>query len=194
MGKIVISANATLDGVVEDPDGQEGFAMGGWFHQFVDRKDLEDWVTHETEEVQGAAALLYGRRTFEWFASRAPEMAVRVSPTWADRVNSLPKYVVSSTLDHPRWGNPTVLGGVPAQAIAELKRTVDGEILVYGSYRLARTLIDQRLADELRLIVFPAVLGTGRRLFDETADKKPLHLVGTRRIGDALVSHTYAFA
>ena len=194
MGKIVISANATLDGVVEDPDGQEGFAMGGWFHQFVERKDLEDWVTHETEEVQGAAALLYGRRTFEWFASRAPEMAVRVSPTWADRVNRLPKYVVSATLDHPRWGNPTVLAGAPAQAIGELKRKVTGEILVYGSYRLARTLIEQGLADELRLIVFPAVLGAGRRLFDETADKKPLHLVATRRIGDALVSHTYAFA
>lgn len=191
MGKIVISTNATLDGVVQDPDGQEGFELGGWFHQFVERKDLEDWIANETEEVLRAEALLLGRRSFEWFASRRPSMEVRVSREWADRMSSLPKYVVSSTLDHPQWSNTTVLHGDPVKEISALKRTVDGDILVYGSYQLMRTLLAQNLADELRLIVFPVVLGTGLRLFDHTSDRKPMHLVNTRRIGDSLVSHTY---
>src|SRR5579859_7864491 len=175
MGKIVISTNATLDGVVQDPDGQEGFEMGGWFHQFVEGKDLEDWVANETDEALGAEALLLGRRSFEWFASRMPSFGVRVGREWEDRMNSIPKYVVSSTLEHPQWSNTAVLNGDAVKEISELKRKVDGEILVYGSYQLMRTLIEQNLIDELRLVVFPVVLGTGLRIFDETSDKKPLH-------------------
>ena len=194
MGKIVISTNVTLDGVVQDPDGQEGFERGGWFHQFVGGKDLEEWVVNETEEALGAEALLLGRRSFEWFASRAPSMGERVSRQWADRMNSLPKYVVSSTLVRPRWNNTTVLDRDAVSEISSLKQRSHGDILVYGSYQLARTLMTRNLADELRLVVFPVVLGAGRRLFDETIDKRPLHLVDTRRIGDGLVHHTYRFA
>ncbi|MFE3257957.1 dihydrofolate reductase family protein [Nocardia sp. NPDC059091] len=194
MGKIIISTNATLDGVVQDPDGQEGFELGGWFHQFVAVKDLEGWAANETEELLGAEALLLGRRSSEWFESRMRDGAeVRVSREWADKMNSIPKYVVSSTLEHPQWSNTTVLNGDAVKEISELKRQVDGQILVYGSYQLVRTLIAQNLADELRLVVFPAVLGTGLRIFDETSDKKPLHLVSTRKIGDGLVLNTYEF-
>jgi len=194
MGKIIISANATLDGVVQDPDGQEGFALGGWFRQSAGAKDFEGWVANETEEARSAAALLLGRRSFEWFADRAPFMAVRVGAEWAERMNSLPKYVVSSTLKHPQWSNARVLDGAPAKAIAELKRKLDGEILVYGSYQLVRTLIEQNLVDELRLVVFPIVLGAGLRLFDGTGEKKPLRLIDTRKIGDGLAAHAYHFA
>lgn len=196
MGKIIISTNVTLDGVVQDPDGQEGFELGGWFHQFVGAKDLEDWTANETEEALGAEVLLLGGRTSEWFADRMTarnEAEGRVSPEWANRVRSMPKYVVSSTLEDPRWSNVTVLGGDAVKEVSELKRKVDGEILVYGSYQLVRTLIEQNLADELRLVVFPVVLGTGLRIFDETSDKKPLHLVNTRKIGDGLVFYTYEF-
>ena len=193
MGKIVISSNATLDGVVQDPDGQEGFELGGWFHQFVGGKDVEDWAARETEEALGAEALLLGRRSSEWFASRIHRADVRVSRKWADRMNSIPKYVVSSTLEDPQWSNATVLNGDAVKEISELKRKVDGEILVYGSYQLVRILIEQNLVDELRLAVFPVVLGTGLRIFDETSDKKPLHLVNTRKIGDGLVFYTYEF-
>lgn len=192
MGKIVISTNATLDGVVQDPDGQEGFELGGWFHQFVG-EDLEHWTANETEEALGVEALLLGRRSFEWFASRRPSQDVRVSREWAGRMNSLPKYVVSSTLERPQWSNTTVLDGDAVEQISELKRNVDGEILVYGSYRLVRTLIEQKLADELRLVVFPVVLGTGLRIFDEIGGQTPLHLVNTRKIGDGLMTQIYEF-
>jgi len=197
MGKIVISANATLDGVVQDPDGSEGFERGGWFHQFVGGKDLKEWQDRETEEALGSEALLLGRRSSEWFASRMVSgvgAAVRVSPEWADRINSLPKYVVSSTVKDHQWSNTTVLNGDAVKEISKLKRKVSGDILVYGSYQLVRTLIEQNLADELRLVVFPVVLGTGVRIFDETSNKKPLHLVNTRKIGDSLVFFTYEFA
>ena len=196
MGKIVISSNVTLDGVVQDPDGEESFERGGWFHQFVGGKDLEDWVARETEEALGAEALLLSRRSSEWFASRMLSRDgadVRVSREWADRVKSIPKYIVSSTLEDPQWSNATVLNGDVVKEVSELKRKVDGEILVYGSYQLVRILIEQNLADELRLVVFPVVLGTGLRIFDETSDKKPLHLVNTRKIGDGLLFYTYEF-
>jgi dihydrofolate reductase len=196
MGKIVISSNITLDGVVQDPDGEDGFERGGWFHQFVGAKDLGDWVARETEEALAAEALLMGRRSSEWFASRMLSRDgadVRVSPEWADRVKSIPKFVVSSTLKDPQWSNATVLGGDLVKEVSELKRTVDGEVLVYASYQLVRTLVAHDLADELRLMVFPVMLGTGLRLFDETDDKKPLRLIDTRKIGDGLVFATYAF-
>jgi dihydrofolate reductase len=194
MGKIVISTNATLDGVVQDPDGQEGFERGGWFHRCAGEKDLEDWVVNETNEALRAEALLLGRTSFEWFASRAPSMAERVSRQWADRMDRLPKYVVSSTLERPRWSNTTVLARDAVEEVSALKRRVDGDILVYGSQQLVRTLMARSLADELRLVVFPVVLGGGRRLFDGTSDGQPLRLVDTRRIGDGLLHHTYAFA
>jgi hypothetical protein len=130
MGKIVISTNVTLDGVVQDPDGEEGFERGGWFHQFVGAKDLEDWTANETEEALGAEVLLLGGRTSEWFADRMTarnEAEGRVSPEWANRVRSMPKYVVSSTLGDPRWSNVTVLGGDAVKEVSELKRKVDGK-------------------------------------------------------------------
>ena len=188
MGKIVITTNVTLDGVVQDPDGQEGFRLGGWFGKFGG-KDLEAWARVETEEALGAEALLLGRRSDEWFAMRW----LSRSGAWADRLNSLPKYVVSSTLEHPHWGNATVLKGDVVKELSELKQKVDGDILVYASYQLVRTLIAQDLADELRLVVFPVVLGAGVRLFDEISDQKPMRLVGTRKVGDGLVFYAYEF-
>ncbi|MEU0506838.1 dihydrofolate reductase family protein [Nocardia sp. NPDC005998] len=196
MGKIILTSNVTLDGVVQDPDGAEGFERGGWFHQSVGAGDLQDWTARETQEALDAEVLLLGGRTNEWFADRMTERNLaegRVSPEWANRVRSMPKYVVSSTLEDPRWGNVTVLGGEVVKEVSELKRKVDGEILIYASYQLARTLIEHNLLDELRLVVFPVVLGTGLRFFDETSDKKPLHLVNTRKMGDGLLFYTYEF-
>src|SRR5215475_12768646 len=127
MGKIVISSNVTLDGVVQDPDGEEGFERGGWFHQYVGGKDLQDWVARETQEALGAEALLLGRRSSEWFAARMllrDDADIRVSPEWADRVKHMPKYVVSATLEDPQWSDAVVLSGDAAKEISELKRKV----------------------------------------------------------------------
>jgi len=186
MGKIVITTNTSLDGVVQDPDGEEGFRLGGWFYQFGG-KDLEQWAEVETDEALRAEALLLGRHSEEWFATR---WASRTGE-WADRLNNMPKYVVSSTLQEPRWGNSTILKGDVVKEVSELKQEIDGEILVYASYQLERTLIDHDLVDELRLVVFPVVLGAGERLFGETSDKKPMRLVDTRTIGDGLAFLTY---
>jgi dihydrofolate reductase len=189
MGKIVISTNASLDGVIQDPDGQEGFRHGGWFGRYGG-SDLEEWSKVFSEEAMDSAALLLGRRTDEWFASR---WASRRGD-WADRLNSMPKYVVSSTLEAPYWENATVLSGDVVDEVSRLKQELDGDIVVYASYQLARTLIDNDLVDELRLVVFPVVLGTGERLFGETGDQKPMHLVGSTTIGDRLARLTYEFA
>jgi len=186
MGKIVISTNVSLDGVVQDPDGEEGFRLGGWFGQFGG-KDLEAWAKVEFEEALGAEALLLGRRSDEWFAARWSSR----SGEWADRLNGLPKYVVSSTLEHPRWSNATVLKGEVVDEVSKLKQELDGEIVVYASYKLGRTLIEHDLVDELRLVVFPVVLGAGERLFGETGDKKPVRLRDTRTVGDGLARLTY---
>jgi dihydrofolate reductase len=187
MGKIVIATNITLDGVVQDPDGKEGFELGGWFNEFVGG-DREAWAKHETEEALRADALLLGRRSEAWFGAR---WASRTGE-WADRLNSLPKYVVSSTLDAPAWSNSTVLRGDVVQEVAQLRHTVRGDILVYASYQLGRTLLEHDLVDELRLFVFPVVLGAGERLFGETGAKKPMRLVGSRIVGDGLVFVTYS--
>jgi dihydrofolate reductase len=186
MGKIVITTNASLDGVVQDPDGEEGFKLGGWFGQFGG-KDLEQWAEVETDEALRAEALLLGRRSEEWFATR---WASRTGE-WADRLNSMPKYVVSSTLTEPRWRNSTVLKGDVVDEVSKLKQEIAGEILVYASYQLERALIEHDLVDELRLVVFPVVLGAGERLFGPTGDKKPMRLVGARTIGDGLAFLTY---
>jgi dihydrofolate reductase len=189
MGKIVISENISLDGVVQDPTGDEGFRHGGWFGQFGG-KDLEEWAKVELDEALGAEALLLGRRSDEWFAARWSSRTDK----WADRLNSLPKYVVSSTLEHPRWNNSTVLGGDVVAEVSKLKQELDGDIVVYASRQLARTLLQHDLVDELRLFVFPVVLGAGERLFGETSDKKPMRLLGTRTVGDGLACLTYELA
>ena len=186
MGKIVITTNISLDGVVQDPDGQEGFRLGGWFGQ-SGGKDLEEWAKVETGEALGAEALLLGRRSDEWFASRWSSR----SGAWADKLNSMPKYVVSSTLEHPRWSNATVLKGDVVAGVSKLKQELDGEILVYASYQLVHTLTEHDLVDELRLVVFPVMLGAGERFFGETSSKKPLRLLSTRTIGDGLAFLTY---
>jgi len=186
MGKIVISTNVSLDGVVQDPDGKEGFRLGGWFVQ-DGGKDLEEWGKVEYAEALGAAALLLGRRSDEWFGTR---WAARPGD-WADQLNSLPKYVVSAALEDPKWTNVTVLKGDVVEEVTRLKRELDGDILVYASYQLGQTLIEHDLVDELRLFVFPVVLGSGLRLFGETSDKKPMRLAGSRTVGDGLVFLTY---
>jgi dihydrofolate reductase len=186
MGKIVISTNASLDGVVQDPDGLEGFRLGGWFNQFAG-KDREAWAKVGLDEALGAEALLLGRRSDEFFAERW----LSRSGEFADRLNSLPKCVVSSTLEHPRWSNSTVLKGDVVDQVSKLKQELDGEILVYASYQLGLTLMEHDLVDELRLFVFPVVLGAGKRLFGETTDTKPLSLLDTKTVGDGLAFLTY---
>jgi dihydrofolate reductase len=186
MGRIVISTNVSLDGVVQDPDGKEGFRLGGWFGEFGG-SDLEEWAKVMLGEALHAEALLVGRRTDEWFAAR---WASRTGE-WADRLNGLPKYVVSSTLEDPRWANSAVLKGDVVDEVSKLKQELDGEIVVYASYQLGRKLIEHDLVDELRLFVFPVVLGAGERLFGATSDKKPMRLIGTRTIGAGLVFLTY---
>ena len=187
MGKIVISTNVSLDGVVQDPDGAEGFGRGGWFFQYGG-EDLEEWGQVEHAEALGTAALLLGRRSEEWFGAR---WASRPGE-WADRLNSLPKYVVSSAVDDPKWTNVTVLTGHVVDEVTRLKREIDGDIVVYASYQLGRMLIEHDLVDELRLTVFPVVVGAGQRLFGETSDTKPFRLAGSRTIGGGLVFLTYA--
>ena len=186
MGKVVISENVSLDGVVQDPTGEEGFRHGGWFSQFGEN-DREAWAKVEFDEALGAEAMLLGRRSYEYFASRWKSR----TGGWAARLNSLPKYIVSSTLVDPDWNNSTVLKGDVASEVTALKQQLDGEIVVYASRRLVRTLMEHDLADELRLTVFPVVLGVGERLFGETTDKKPLRLLDTRTVGDGLAYLTY---
>ncbi|MDX6420241.1 MAG: hypothetical protein QOG28_4861 [Trebonia sp.] len=186
MGKIVISTNVSLDGVVQDPDGGEGFRLGGWFVQ-DGGKDLEEWGKVEYDEALRTEALLLGRRSDEWFGSR---WASRPGE-WAGRLNSLPKYVVSATLEDPKWTNVTVLKGDVVEEVTRLKQELDGDIVVYASYQLGRELIEHDLVDELRLFVFPVVLGAGERLFGKTSDKKPIRLVGSRTVGNGLAFLTY---
>ena len=186
MGKIVVSENVSLDGVTQDPTGEEGFGHGSWFGQIGD-KDREAWAKMELDEALGAEALLLGRRSDEWFATRW----LSRSGDWADRLNSLPKYVVSSNLEEPRWTNATVLTGDVADAVSKLKQELDGDIVVYASTQLVHTLMEHDLVDELRLTVYPVVLGAGERLFGETSDSRPLRLVSTQTIGDGLAFLTY---
>jgi dihydrofolate reductase len=186
MGTLVVTTNISLDGVTQDPTGEEGFSPGGWFYEFGG-KDLEQWAKALTEEALGAEALLLGRKSDEWFATRW----LGRTGEWADRLNNLPKYVVSSTLKEARWSNSTVLNGNLAKEVANLKDQVDGEILIYASAQLVRTLTELDLVDEFRLVVFPVVLGTGDRLFAESSVKRPLRLVSTETIGEGLAFVTY---
>src|SRR5882757_9405904 len=188
MGKIVISGpqNVSLDGVVQDPDGKEGFRLGGWFVQFGGQ-DLEEWNKVALDEARRAEAWLLGRRSYEFFGVRWRPRSGEL----ADRLNSMPKYVVSSTLEDPDWNNSTVLKGDLVTEVSKLKQELDGEIVVPASYQLGRTLIEHDLVDELRLVVFPVVLGAGERLFGETSGKRPMRLIESRTIGDGLAYLRY---
>jgi dihydrofolate reductase len=184
MGKIVISENVSLDGVVQDPVGDEGFERGGWVGLV---KDLPAVNKLALEEALGAEALLLGRRSYEWFGGRWPSRSGEL----ADRLNGMPKYVVSSTLEDPDWNNSTVLHGDVVDEVAKLKQELSGEIVVLASFQLLRTLMEHDLVDELRLKVFPIMLGAGERLFGETSDTKPMRLVETRTLGDGVAFLTY---
>jgi dihydrofolate reductase len=184
MGKIIISDNVSLDGVIQDPAGDEGFERGGWVGLLATREDLAK-VT--LDEALRAEALLLGRRTYEWMARRWPSRTGEL----AARLNGLPKYVASSTLDDPDWNNSTVLRGDVVGEVAQLKQELDGDILVPGSFQLLRTLMQHDLVDELRLKVFPVVLGSGARLFGETGEKKPMRLVDHKLLADGVIYLTY---
>jgi dihydrofolate reductase len=184
VGRIVITEFVTLDGVVEDNGGVEGFARGGWNFQF---DSGEDGAAFKLQEMRDTAALLLGRVTYELFARFWPSRDGEL----ADLLNAQPKYVVSATLENPGW-NTHVLDGDPVEQIAKLKREVRGDIVVHGSAQLAQTLIDNDLAGELRLMVFPVVLGDGRRLFGPTAESKRLRLAESRQLGpDGVLLVTY---
>jgi dihydrofolate reductase len=184
MGRIVISENVSLDGVIQDPAGDEGFARGGWVGRIA---ALPEVAKVALDEALATEALLLGRRSYNWFAARWPSRSGEL----ADRLNSLPKYVVSSTLEDPDWNNSTVLKGDVVNEVSKLKQALSGEINVPGSFQLARTLIEHDLVDELRLKIFPVVLGAGERLFGETSDKKPMRLVDTLTVGDGVAVLTY---
>jgi dihydrofolate reductase len=184
MGRIVVSENVTLDGVIQDPSGDEGFRHGGWVGKVTDRKEAGEVLLDET---LGADAELYGRRTYEFLASRWPDR----SGALADRLNGMPKYVVSSSLEDPEWNNTRVLKGDPVETISKLKRDVDGEILVPASIKLVRTLLEYDLVDELRLMVYPVVLGSGERLFGETSEQKPVRLIDSRTLDEGLAYLRY---
>jgi dihydrofolate reductase len=184
MGMIVVSDNVSLDGVIQDPAGDEGFKRGGWVGLIKDRPELNKLAL---DEALGAEALLLGRRSYEWLAARWPSRSGEL----ADRLNSLPKYVVSSTLEDPDWNNSTVLKGDVVTEVSKLKRELNGEIVVPASFQLVHTLIEHDLVDELRLKIFPVVLGAGERLFGETSDKKPMRLVATKSVEGDVAFLTY---
>jgi len=184
MGKIVVSENVSLDGVIQDPAGDEGFRLGGWVGLIKNSPQLNKLAL---DEALGAEALLLGRRSYEWFAARWPSRGGEL----ADRLNSLPKYVVSSTLRDPDWNNSTVLKGDAVDEVSKLKQQLKGEIVVPASFQLVRTLIERDLVDEVRLKLFPVVLGDGERLFGETSDKKAMRLVHAQTVADGIVFLTY---
>jgi len=184
MGRIVVTEFVSLDGVMEDPGGAEDFEHGGWTFE-IDRG--EEGNRFKLEETLETEALLLGRVTFEGFAAAWPSR----KGEFADKFNQMPKYVVSSTLGEPQCSNSTVLRGDLAEEVAKLKDEVDGTIQVAGSAQLVQSLLDRDLVDELRLMVFPVVLGSGKRLFGETAGKKPLRLTGSKVVGDGVAILTY---
>jgi dihydrofolate reductase len=184
MGRIVVTEFMSLDGVVEDPGGSENFRYGGWSFE-ISRGDEGD--KFKLDEAFSSDALLLGRVTYEGFAAAWPSR----EGEFADKFNTMPKYVVSSTLKDPAWNNSTVLNGDLAEEVAKLKQEVDGDIVVHGSVRLVQALVEHDLVDELRLMVFPVVLGTGKRLFGKTSDKKPLRLVDSKVVGDGVAILVY---
>jgi dihydrofolate reductase len=184
VGKIVVTEFVSLDGVIEDPGGAEDFKHGGW--SFAISRG-EDGDRFKLDETMASSALLLGRTTYEGFAAAWPSR----DGEFADKFNSMPKYVVSSTLQNPEWTNTTVLRGDLAEEVARLREEQDGDVVVHGSARLVQELLDRDLVDELRLMVFPVVLGAGKRLFGETGDKKPLELVESKVVGDGVTVNVY---
>jgi dihydrofolate reductase len=184
MGRLVVTEFVSLDGVMEDPGGSEGFEHGGWTFE-IDRGDAgESFKVQETEQSE---ALLLGRVTYEGFAAAWPQR----DGEFADKFNNMPKYVVSSTLGAPEWNNTTVLRGDLAEEVSALKQRTDGDIVVHGSAQLVQDLLERGLVDELRLMVFPVVLGSGKRLFGPTSGKRSLRLTDSRTVGDGVTILTY---
>lgn len=185
MATLVVSDNISLDGVIQDPAGDEGFPRGGWVGRINDRPELARLAL---DEALGSGAMLMGRRTYEWFAARWPTRTGGL----ADRLNDMPKYVVSSTLRDPDWNNTWVIDGDWLGEVSNLKRTLSGEIVLAASARIANTLIEQDLVDELRLKVFPVVLGAGERLFDATSNKRAFRLSEVRTLDGTTAFLRYA--
>jgi dihydrofolate reductase len=184
LGRIVVSANVSLDGVIQDPAGDEGFGRGGWVGLIKDHPQVNELAL---KDALGAEALLLGRRSYEWFAARWPSRGGAL----ADRLNSLSKYVVSSGLEDPGWTNSTVLTGDVVHAVTTLRQELNGEILVLASFQLLRTLMEHDLVDELRLKIFPVVLGAGERLFGETSERKLVRLVDAQALDGDVAFLTY---
>ena len=180
----MVSDNVSLDGVIQDPAGDEGFKAGGWVGKLKDREEINKLAL---DDALGAEALLFGRRSYEWFAGRFPSRTGAL----ADRLNGLPKYVISSTLEHPAWNGSTVLKGDVLNETSKLKQEVTGDIVVLASFQLVHTLIEHDLVDELRLRIFPIVLGSGDRLFGQTTATKSMRLVETRALRDGVAVLTY---
>jgi dihydrofolate reductase len=176
MGRIVVTEFISLDGVVEDPGGSEDFEHGGWSFEFERGDEGSDFKTGET---MNADAMLLGRVTYEGFAKAWPDR----TGEFADKFNSMPKYVVSSTLEDPAWTNTTVIG---RDEVADVKRRQDGDVIVHGSTSLVQDLIEHDLVDELRLMVFPVVLGKGKTLWGPTSDKKTFKLTEAQTVGDGV--------
>jgi len=184
MGKIVVTEFVSLDGVMEDPGGAEGFKYGGWTFE-ISRGDEGDGF--KLNETMASEALLLGRKTYEGFAAAWPTR----EGEFADKFNTMQKYVVSSTLCDPEWQNTTVIDGDLAEGVARAREAHEGDVVVHGSAQLAQSLLERDLVDELRLMVFPVVLGTGKRLWGETSDKKRLQLAESRTVGDGVVILIY---
>ena len=184
MGRIVVTEFVSVDGVMEDPGGAEDFKHGGWSFEFSRGEDGDQFKLDETMD---SAALLLGRVTYEGFADAWPSR----EGAFADKFNEMPKYVVSTTLKDPEWNNATVISGDLGEEVARLRDEIDGNIVVHGSATLVQALMEGDLVDELRLMVFPVVLGTGRPFFGETSEKKRLQLAETRTVGDGVVILIY---
>jgi dihydrofolate reductase len=184
VGRIVVTEFVSLDGVMEDPGGSEGTKHGGWSFE-ISRGEEGD--KFKLDETMASDALLLGRVTYEGFAEAWPSR----DGEFADKFNSMPKYVLSSTLKNPEWNNTTVLEGELAEEVAKLKEAHEGDVVVHGSAQLAQALIDQDLVDELRLMVWPVVLGSGKRLLGETSEKKPLRLASSKTVGDGVAILVY---
>jgi dihydrofolate reductase len=179
MGRIVITEFVSLDGVIEDPGGSEDFEHGGWTFEINQGAEGGEFKMNETF---GSEAMLLGRVTYEGFAEAWPSR----DGEFADKFNTMPKYVVSSTLKDPEWTNTTILDGDLVSAVSKLREEADGDVVVHGSVQLAQALLDNDLVDELRLMVFPVVLRDGKRFFGPTGDKKDLRLTDARTVGDGV--------
>jgi len=186
MGKIVVTEFISLDGVVEDPGGSEDYSRGGWAFEFSRGEEGDKF---KMDELVEAEAQLLGRVTYEGFAAAWPEREDEAG--FAKKMNEMPKYVVSSTLVRPEWQNTTVLSGDVSTAVAQLRDEVDGIVLVAGSASLVEALIEHDLVDELRLMVFPVLLGEGKRLFPRGEAKRPLKLTESKTVGDGVTILRY---